>query len=446
MSYAKFFSAGAGELLKTSTKELTEGLIKNTDNLIAKILREGLTDSLKKNLKSEILPKLVKDIGETEIKKQTKKILAVLVEQGGKNATGEIDTLLKQSFKELGQNNIKAIDEITNELISKTKKLSLDESNDLMIEISNKMIKDNPAVAKTISKKQIERIGNEMAGALGTMSKEQVSEYTEKISKQIDILQKNGNLTESFAKATKDDINIVKKVMEENAEKASKEVTSDSVKRTAGTYIKDAASKAGSLLKSAAQKIGFKGAAILGVGGYFAISALKDYYDKEGKQFKIKNIKNKTGSETDIMITFEPGEKISKYDKVEISQTNSVPIISPGLYEIKEIISSTSIVIKHSEKITTEGTQGDMILRTTLENQLLNKVDSSLEKTVDLAKKTTDTAFDALFTPFKSIFDQISQLFNISADTVKWSCLGSSICICCIIIIVGLVTAYMSFR
>jgi hypothetical protein len=436
-----------GTSVKTISKEAAETLIKNTDSLIARIIREGVTDSVKNNLKREILPKLVKELGEKELKTQTKKILATLVEKGGKNATGEIDSLLKQSFKELGQNNIKAIDEITNELISKSKKLSLDESNDLITEIGSKMIKDNPSVARSISKAQINRIGDEIAGELSQKTtKEAASEYTEKIGKQIDVLQKNGNLTESFAKATKDDINLVKNVMEENAKKASKEVTSDSVKRTAGTYIKDAAVKTGGLLKAAAQKIGFRGAAILGVAGYFGISALKDYYDKEGKLFKIKNIKTKPGTETDVMITFEPGEKISKYDKVEISQTNSVPVISPGLYEIKEIISSTAIVISYSEKITTEGTQGDMILRTTLENQLLNKVDSTLDKTVDLASKVTETGFDALFTPFKGLFDQLSELFNISTDTVKWSCLGSSICISCILVIVGLIALFMAFK
>ena len=208
-----------------------------------------------------------------------------------------------------------------------------------------------------------------------SLSKGASKEFLEKITKQA---------AEGAAKAT------AEKAAKEAAQKAAKEAIEKAAKETAEKVTKEGAEKAtkegaekvtkeaGKQTAASVAKKAAIAAAVIGVGGYLAGTALAEYNRKNGRKFKIKSIKDSSSpldTSYKAIIIFDEPEKITTTDQVSFTETDSIPSLdNTGQRTITKIISSTQIEVSCDEKITTAGTKGSMTLYTTYESQLAQQV------------------------------------------------------------------------
>ena len=97
----------------------------------------------------------------------------------------------------------------------------------------------------------------------------------------------------------------------------------------------------------------------------------------------------------DIVIEFSPEAKIVDGDKVSISDTDFVPNLNGNEFKVKTILSNKSIVIT-VPKITTYATKGNLTIKTTQENHIINTFKEGSEKTGKVVGTVIGTAVETV--------------------------------------------------
>jgi len=93
----------------------------------------------------------------------------------------------------------------------------------------------------------------------------------------------------------------------------------------------------------------------------------------------------------DIVIEFSPEAKIVDGDKVNITDTDFVPNLNGNEFKVKTILSNKSIVIT-VPKITKYATKGNLTIKTTQENHIINTFKEGSEKTGKIVGTVVGTA------------------------------------------------------
>jgi len=97
----------------------------------------------------------------------------------------------------------------------------------------------------------------------------------------------------------------------------------------------------------------------------------------------------------DIVIEFSPEATIVDGDKVNITNTNFVPNLNGNEFKVKTILSNKSIVIT-VPKITTYATKGNLTIKTTQENHIINTFKEGSEKTGKVVGTVIGTAVETV--------------------------------------------------
>jgi hypothetical protein len=136
---------------------------------------------------------------------------------------------------------------------------------------------------------------------------------------------------------------------------------------------------------------------LIGLGAAGVAIAMDEFSKNANKKVGIiKSYVNDTSffdslsSTEDIVIEFSPDAKIVDGDKVEISNTNFLPDINGKTYNVKEILSKSSIIIT-VPKISTFATKGNLTVKTSPENHMINTFKEGSEKTGKIVGKTVGT-------------------------------------------------------
>lgn len=130
------------------------------------------------------------------------------------------------------------------------------------------------------------------------------------------------------------------------------------------------------------------GAAILGI-------YLKSKIDADrinNTEYKITSITSDANDE--VIVLYDPRDKFSLKDTIIISETNSVPVIDGSGMDLKYV--GNGVVSFSGEKITTNGTSGKLICRTTVENQFTQNVTDALEPVVDIPANVVENVLDKI--------------------------------------------------
>ena len=243
------------------------------------------------------------------------------------------------------------------------------------------------SLAKNITKNAAETAAK---SALKNTSKSAAKELLEGVSKRM--LQDTAKSTIKTAtkeaaeagikKAGKEALEATgKTVVKESAQEAA-EATGKKVLKESGEEVVEATGK--KVVKeggmTTAKKIALAGGAVVGAG--YVGQSLLEYSQKNNKKFDITSIVDASDMYNSLkpsaILTFAQPQEISKKDRVELSETDCEPPLN-GLFNIVEVINDTSIKIQIPEKLTKNGTKGNMILKTTFENQLLDNVGGSIK-------------------------------------------------------------------
>jgi len=159
----------------------------------------------------------------------------------------------------------------------------------------------------------------------------------------------------------------------------------------------------------------------IATGAYFALlKPLLEYLNKDGRKFNIISIKN-SENRNNVIVELESGEDFYEKDTVSFSETNCLPpFISEKKYTISKIISKTKLEVLKGDILGTNGTQGQMTLHTSYQNQQELQRDKIQEGLDAAAGSVKDTIFDAfknivnkIWTTVKDIFKQIQGPFLI---------------------------------
>jgi len=162
------------------------------------------------------------------------------------------------------------------------------------------------------------------------------------------------------------------------------------------------------------------GAAILLLVGAVGLAiALKEY--EENKDKKVGIVRSYKSND-DIVIEFTPSANIVSGDKVLITNANFEESINNQEIEIKEIKSSTIIVISTTAKITKLANSGELTIHTSIENHIADKAN-------DAGKVVENGVTNVLTTTGKAIGKVGGEIFYIIKPYLIYVC-GFIIIIC----------------
>ena len=123
-------------------------------------------------------------------------------------------------------------------------------------------------------------------------------------------------------------------------------------------------------------------AGVATIGGIAASAIASDnYFKKNGKIYNIISIDDKSIDSTiKTQITIQSEDKLAKKDKIDIQNTNCIPVLV-GNFIIEEVISKDKIIIITPNKITTKGTAGTFTYYTTFQRQFAEVLKDGVKST-----------------------------------------------------------------
>jgi hypothetical protein len=278
------------------------------------------------------------------------------------------------------------------------------------------------AAAVRASKEAAEKAAKEVAASAAQQTAKEAAEKAAKESVE--------RVTrEAAEKAAKES---AEKAAKESAEKAAKEAAEKAAKETTEKAAKEAAEKAG---KQTAQEVAGKAAAaaaVVGVGGYLAGTALTEYNRKNSTEYGIISIEDATSTLSSLFggiplarITFQPAEKLSTNDRLEFKDTNCEPPLQPGYqYTIVDIPGGSGkqvneVVVRlpgTDKRITKEGSEsGKMMIKTTYESQLSQTVSGTTQA---VTGTVVGSVGGAITGTVSGAFGGVAQAFGINTSSL----------------------------
>jgi len=202
-------------------------------------------------------------------------------------------------------------------------------------------------------------------------------------------------------------------------------------------------------LKKNPKKTVFAGAvALLGAAGLaYSIKSFEEANNKKLGIIKMEPINSSsnnsslnnssTNMSSVVLITYNPQMKIVNGDKIEFGDNNMEPSHIGEQFEVLEIVSDTTFTVIISD-IIKYATSGTIILKTTMENRMLDTLDKSVDKVGDVAKTGIDNIKD---TVFNGISDVLSPLKPYYDYIIK----GGFAC-CALILIIIIIKLIFMFK